>query len=313
MALTPEIKLARKSGLGGSDAAAILGLSKWKTPLDIFMDKISDDIEEDVNTPNQEWGHRLEPVILQKFQEDKKLLIRPMHEAFKLKEHEMLWHPKHKFMFANVDGFIPAENAVIEIKTADKFLAKDWDIEGTDKIPDYYLTQCAHYAEVLGVKKVYIAVLIGGNDYRTYCYEANQRLQDLLVEREKNFWENYVLTKTCPPSQTIEDSRKRWNQSIEDSTKIATEEIEALYHDLMRTKAHIKALEAVEKEKTMQLFEFLQDTEVLLDMQSKKLCTWKSQTTNRFDTNAFKALYPELYAQFTKESSSRVLRLAKNG
>jgi putative phage-type endonuclease len=306
MALTLQQRINRKSGMGGSDAAAILGLSKWSTALDVFFDKISDEIEAvEETTPEQEWGNRLEPLILQKFRDQTGLEVLTMDKAFNIKPDENIKHKQHSWMFANVDGFIPSENAVLEIKTADSRVASDWSTEGGDNIPEYYLTQCAHYAEVLNVQKVYIAVLIGGNDYRQYHYNANPRLQNIIVEREKDFWENHVLTRLPPPAQTIEDYIKLWSKSGVGTYKTASEDIEASLYDMRILKRQIKTLEEEFDEKKKEIFDFLQDTEILLDSQSKKLASWKSQKTNRFDIDAFKKTHPDLYKQFIKISESR--------
>ena len=74
---------ARQTGIGGSDVAAILGLSKWKTPLDVYNDKIADTPSEESN-PSIEWGNRLEPVIRQKYSDVTGLSVKCPEETFRL-------------------------------------------------------------------------------------------------------------------------------------------------------------------------------------------------------------------------------------
>lgn len=82
MALTKQQLIARKQGIGGSDAAAILGLSQWKSPLDIFFDKLDTGEPEQINTPFTEWGIRLESAIVHKFQDKTEFLKYSCNKLF---------------------------------------------------------------------------------------------------------------------------------------------------------------------------------------------------------------------------------------
>ena len=84
----------RQMGIGGSDVAALLGLSKWRTPLDVYNSKIEE--PEETDNASMEWGRRLEPVIREKYAEavGMEVTIPPF----------MFQHPEHTFMIADVDG-----------------------------------------------------------------------------------------------------------------------------------------------------------------------------------------------------------------
>jgi putative phage-type endonuclease len=303
MTITLEQLKARKEGIGGSDAAAILGISKWSTPLDVFFNKTNAEVEEQALTPAQEWGNRLEPVIIQKFQDATGLQCKTSTETFK--------HKEYPFMLANIDAFIPEENAVLEIKTANTYAAKEWSMEGGDNLPDYYLTQCAHYAEVLGVEKVYVAVLIGGSDFRVYNYNRTPRLQQAIIEKEHNFWHNNVLKHIPPEPVTIEDSLKLWQLSGQDVTKVAGDEQEALIAELWQIKEQTKELEDLYKDKSKTLFTYFQDAEALVDRYGNKLATWKSQAYTRLDMERLKAECQDIYKKYLKQSQTRVFRMMK--
>jgi len=190
VALTLEQKKIRMSGIGGSDCAAILGISKWKTPLEVYLDKIYEPTEDKDISPAIEWGNRLEKVIIEAFQDKtgKQCELEP----------RTLRHPKHDFMLANIDARIVGENAILECKTAGQFMAKYWSTDGGEALPEDYLLQCAHYAEVLDVDTVYVAVLIGGRDFRMYHYKRNPRLAETIIAAEHNFWHNHVLKRIAP-------------------------------------------------------------------------------------------------------------------
>lgn len=304
MALTLEQLKQRRHGLGGSDAAAILGISKWKTPLDIFFDKVEEDRVEQELTPVIEWGNRLEPVLVQKFQEltGKKVELRE----------GIVKHPKYDFMLANIDGFIPEENAILECKTTDRFMSKEWEEEGSDKLPDYYLTQCAHYAEVLGVDKVYVAVLIGGNNFKVYEYNRTQKLHDVIIAAEKHFWESHVLTKIPPEPSSVSDCQKLWRDAIEGQAIAANEDVAATITDMRRLNSLIKNFQLDYKKKSMEIYSFMKEAELLNNLNGEIVATWKNQTTNRFDMELFKQEHPELISKYIKQSSFRVLRFKGN-
>ncbi len=303
MTITLEQLKARKEGIGGSDAAAILGISKWNTPLDVFLNKTNAEVEEQALTPAQEWGNRLEPVIIQKFQDATGLQCKTSTETFK--------HKEYPFMLANIDAFIPEENAVLEIKTANAWSAKDWALEGGDNLPDYYLTQCAHYAEVMGVEKVYVGVLIGGSDFRVYNYNRTPRLQAVIIEKENAFWHNHILKRVPPAPVTIEDSLKLWQFSNPDTTKVAGEEEEALVTELLMLKEQTKELEERYKDKSKILFAYLQDAESLVDRYGNKLATWKNQAYTRLDMERLKTECKDVYTKYLKQSQTRVFRTMK--
>lgn len=179
----------RQTGIGGSDVAAILGLSKWKTPLDVYNAKIAENPVEESNA-SIEWGNRLEPVIRQKYADVTGIPVTIPNTTFR--------HPEHPFMIANVDGLLP-DGSVLEIKTARS--GADWGEEGTDEIPEYYLTQVQHYMAVTGAKMCDVAVLIGASDFRIYHVDFDPEIAAMLIEEEKAFWQR-VIDRNPPAPRT---------------------------------------------------------------------------------------------------------------
>jgi putative phage-type endonuclease len=164
--LTKEQLIFRKKGIGGSDAAAVLGISPWKSALDVYLDKVQVSIIESLEgtTKVMQRGTQLEPFVRQLFEETTGHTVK--------KGIETQVDVDHPFMLANVDGFISSQKAIVEFKTASytKKTKNEWGTEGTAEIPKQYIAQVAHYARVMGVEKVYIGVLFGDeklfNSYR---------------------------------------------------------------------------------------------------------------------------------------------------
>lgn len=175
----------RRKGIGGSDAAAVCGLSKWKTPFDVWLDKTKRTPEQEDNEFT-EWGKLLEPVILSKFEE--KMACKVVNrEAF-------IIHPDYPWMRATIDGQIFGKEEGVDAKNTGEYCAGDWD----DGAPEYHIPQGLHYMAVTGFKKWHFAVLIGGNKFRIQTVERDEAAIKALIAIEKAFWEENVL-KDIPP------------------------------------------------------------------------------------------------------------------
>ncbi len=169
----------RKQGIGGSDVAAILGISKWNSAIQLWMDKTNQTNEPVEINEAMEWGTILESIICDHF------AMVTGKTVMEVKA--MLQHPEHPFMLADVDGVTTDENgypAILEIKTASEYKRDEW----SEGVPAYYQTQVQHYLCVTGVSKAYVAVLFGGNSFKIYEVDADPEIQSMLMAVEKNFW-----------------------------------------------------------------------------------------------------------------------------
>lgn len=167
----------RKSGIGGSEVAAICGFSKWTSPYTLWCQKtgkISGDIP--LNDA-MEWGTRLEPVIIDKFSDN--------HPELTVHRDVGTWnHPDRPFQITNPDGIFETEDGelgILEIKTA--MYEDDW----RDGVPRYYETQVQWYMQTFGLKKAWVAVLFHGNSYREYELEANDFAQEIYLTKVQEF------------------------------------------------------------------------------------------------------------------------------
>src|SRR5699024_5782940 len=120
--------------IGGSDASIILGLNKYKTPFELWLEKTGQSHLEDTAGEAAYFGNLLEDMVAKEFEVRSGKKVR--------RNNFMLQHPDHPFIMANIDRKVVGEQAVLECKTASAFLAKDWESE---EIPDNYLVQVQHY------------------------------------------------------------------------------------------------------------------------------------------------------------------------
>ena len=173
-----EWHAARANGAGGSELAAILGLSPWESRFSLWHRKAglaAPVAENDV----MYWGKVLEPAIRDEFNR------RHFDGVDTLDAHQIgTWrHADRHWQIANPDGMVwrgdqyPGWDqpvSLLECKTART--DDGWGDEGTDEIPVYYRTQCLWYLDTFGLDVCHVAVLIGGSDYREYqvTYSADE-------------------------------------------------------------------------------------------------------------------------------------------
>lgn len=172
---------SRRLGIGGSDAAAIMGMSKYATPLTVWMEKTGRSEPEDISDkPAVYWGNVLEDVVAREYaKRHPELKVRRINAVMVSRE--------RPYMRASVDRVVTdgrGRKGILEIKTAGLRRAGDW----AEGIPDYYVPQPIHYLAVSGFEFYSVAVLIGGQDYREYTFERDQGDIDILVEAEEVFW-----------------------------------------------------------------------------------------------------------------------------
>lgn len=287
---------ARTQGIGGSDVSAIAGLNKWKSAVQVFLEKTQAIEEEDIQSEAAYFGNVLEEVVAKEFAKRTDLKVQ--------RRNAILQHPEYPWMLANVDRLIVGEKIGLECKTASEYLKKEWEDE---EVPAAYLLQCQHYMAVTGYEAWWIAVLIGGNKFVHKKIERDEELIQYLIDIEKDFWLNNV-EKNEPPmfdgSDASTDLLKHlYPESITDSFVSLGKQEELLIEARDQVDREIKVLQEQKAEYENKIKAKLGTNEVGGTENYK--VQWKSYTTIRFDSKRFKAEHPDLYEQYAKESISR--------
>lgn len=296
--LTPEQRIKRKSGIGGSDIAAICGLSPYRSALDIYFQKTLDDLD-DISNDNIWWGNALESVIVDKYMD-----IYPQKIEFP----DTKVDDEYPFMLANVDGILE-DGAVLEAKNVGQYTSKKWGQPFTDDIPVEYYLQVAHYTKIFKAPYARIAAYFGGADFKIYEYSPNKAIEEMIMSKCTNFWENHVLKRIPPPATKYEDQIKLWKDAFADSKKEATPEIVLTLKQYGAIQKNIKELETEAESLKSTICGFMEASEAITDTGGKTLVTWKNQKTCRFDLPRFKNEQDNLYKQHLVEKTSRVLRI----
>ena len=302
MALTKEQVAERQHYLGGSDAAAALGLSRWKTPIELWAEKTGAVAPADISDRLPiRVGDKLEDLVASLFMEETGKKVHRVNEIQK--------HKKHDFIRAQIDRRVVGEDAILECKTAGAWAAKRWEGE---EIPQEYLVQCLHQMNVMGKSKCYIAVLIGGNtDFIWKEIDRDEDLINRIEAAEVDFWNNYVLAGKMPivGRHDADILQKLYPDSIdadpiplgEDADAIA-DSLEALRKD----RDNIEGIMAIEQNKLRAML-----GESAAGESKFWKISWKTQSRNGLDTKGLSAAHPEIAAAFKKTTSSRVFRMTR--
>lgn len=304
----------RRKGVGGSDVAAILGLSKFRTAYDVWLEKTGQAAPQEENEAMY-WGTVLEDVVAseysrrsgRKIQRVNKQLVHPSLPIARANIDRAVINPDIRGNVRWVDGRLTTDR-LLECKTANAFTAHKWGETGTDDIPDDYVVQCQWYAGIARVETVDLAVLIGGSDFRLYTIAAVPALFDALLEAAARFWK-LVDNGTPPDPQTLEDAKRLWPQHIATKTEIVGVQTWRDCESLIDIKNQIKVLEEEKKQVELRIVSTFGDAE-RIDYDGDRLATWKTQEAARIDAKALRAEHPDIADKFTTTSSTRVLRLA---
>lgn len=291
----------RTKYIGGSDAAACVGLSRWRSPLSVWAEKTGvitpDDISEKLPV---KLGTRLEEAVAELFEEQTGKVVNRVNRTLK--------HPQYDFIRANIDRKVLKEDAIVECKTTSAWKAKEWDGE---EVPREYVIQALHYLAVTGAAKCYVAVLIGNQDFKIKSVERDEKVIADLIRREVHFWNEFVV-KNVPPSAKSTDKdtlSSLFPQAEEGKTIDLDSEATAVLDTLEGMKKDASSLEAQIMEQENILRQKLGDAETGLARGWK--IRWANMKTRRFDTDAFKKEHADLYEQFRKEAFSRRFLIQK--
>lgn len=289
---------ARTKGLGGSDAAIVLGLNKWKTSFELWLEKTGQVIPNENQSEAAYWGTMLEELVAKEFERRTGKKVRRRNAIFK--------HPEYPYIIANIDRFVVGEKAILECKTTSAYNADEWK---NDEIPEAYIVQAQHYLGTLGpeYKKAYFAVLIGGQKFLWKEIERDEELINMIFEAEKQFWHEHV-EKNVPPaldgsSAAEEYLKKRYADAERGKTVDLKHEYKSKIEELLSLKETIKQLEEQEKALENEIKNELKDAEY--GMVGNYQISWKTIVSNKVDSKKLKEKFPHVYEQVIKQSSYR--------
>lgn len=264
--LTAKQLELRRGVLGGTDAAAILGLSRYKTEWDVYAEKLgnappSGEISEDAL-----WGILLEPVIRAEY--------RRRTDAAVWKPRRLVRNAVHRWQAGHLDGL--AEDRVLEVKVRG-WPGNDWGEEGTDEIPADVKSQVEHYLAVTGLPFAEVAVLFRAQRLAIYRVAASPLLADLTAE-EGEWWDRHVVRGEQPewdgsPSASRFLTIRHPRDNGDSLSIVALPHHSAVLEDYAMVRRNREALEHREEVLKQQIQAAMGDASELLSPDMK--ITWK--------------------------------------
>ncbi len=318
----------RRLGIGGSDAAAIMGVSPFCTKRDLYYDKcgITPAMdEEESNWVAKEVGHRLEDLVAEIFSKKTGFRVFPVRKMFR--------HPLYPFMLADVDFFIDFGDGtygILECKTTNYNCQDKWANNST---PVNYEYQGRHYMAVMNINRVYFACLYGNNEDEFFIryMERDLELEEDLIAEEEYFWNDNVKMGVEPPytekaDLVLESIRKHYGPADKDADKVNLNRKHKVgierYLELKEQKSKLdqesKKLEEQMKESYAEIVEEMgvSCTGVLKDGSTEYIVTYNPAYRTGIDKKGLeklKAQHPDVYDDYVNTTESRRFSVKKKG
>lgn len=282
----------RSEFIGGSDTAAILGVSPWKSPFALYQEKTGEYLE--VITPAKQKifnrGKRWEPIVIEMLVDE---LEDRGHDVKIITRNQRYIDPDYGFLAAEIDLelMLDGHHVNAEMKTVHPFSAKDWGEQDTDEIPIYYTSQVAHGQMVTRRNRTIVAALIGADDLRVHFVDRDEELIDIIRGKEIEFWER--IQRRDPPEPTDPEDIKRLYHIDSGAVIEADEELLELIAQASSKKSELKAAETSYEVISTMIKARMGNAAVLLH-NGQKLATWKN------NKESVKTDWKEAFAELRK-------------
>lgn len=290
----------RKMGITGTDSGAIVGMNPYKSALQVFVDKTTDNIEVFDNEAMKQ-GRDLEEYVAQRFCEAASKKVRRANAIFS--------NDEHPWMLADFDRLVVGERAGLECKTVSAYSADKWK---NGAIPLHYQLQIQHYLAVSGYDAWYIAALILGKEFIVHKIERDEELIQSLITIEKRFWEQNVLAGIMPDpdgSKTADEVLAKYFPQKEGISVLLPDYMET---QLNRRKELVELIEKLETEKKtieQSVKKYLGDSNATEAENESFFVRWKNVETDRVDVDKLKKEAPDVYERFKKTTYSKRLTI----
>ena len=277
----------REEGIGASEVAAILGLSPWETPFSLWLKK-THQVPPTEETDAMRRGHYLEDAVVQWW----------MHETgeqvIKASAADIIYvHPQFPYMRVTPDRIVKGRKKLLEVKST--------AINMGDTIPDYYLAQVTYQMYVTGIHEAELIYIQGGLTFGRFIVDYDEAFANFIASEVTAFWEENILGMKEPDAITVADLNFKVPKSTPDKSveadATALEQISEIREKKAQYEALGKEIDALQDSLKM----FMSDSEAILDESGNVLVTWKSgKDKTSFDSKAFAAENPDLYAKYCK-------------
>ena len=251
--LSPIQQEQRKHGLGATDCAAVMGLSPYRTPYELWMIKTGRMEEEAILGEDRlRLRHAHEETIANEYEVQKSVKLRRVNQT--------TFHKRLPFMLCNLDRVITGQRKIVECKTSTAWLRQNWGLSGSDEAPIQYILQVQHQLACSEYEDADLAALIDIDDYRIYPMPRNEKVIEKIETACTYFWENHVLKDVAPAPTTRGDLKLMYPTNNGKFIESTLDILDVVDH-LLGCKREIKMLddEVIKTEK--EIIQFIADND----------------------------------------------------
>lgn len=281
----------RREYIGGSDAAAIMGLSKYKGAYQLWLEKTGREDPPDLSEKESvRFGVLLEDVVAQEWAR--------RHGAKVRRVNDRVVHKQYPFIRAQIDRRIVG-GTILECKTASLRFADEW----TDTMPVHYWVQVQHQLMVTGLPDAWVACLLGGQELKEYHVERNDEFIDLMLQKELEFWK-CVQEDTPPDATSLSEAKLAWPKPAsapvygDDTDKNLVRRLCEIENDVTKLEDEAAGIKA-------QLASRIRDAGDTLVIENVPVISYKAISSERVDTKLLKERYPDIAQEVSSKSETR--------
>ena len=294
MLINQDFSLDRSKYLGGSDIGAILGLSRFRSPLEVWMEKTGKEVKKLDSLPLR-FGSFAESFVASEYSRS---------TGFDLIHDESIYvHPEHSYVSAHIDRFVlengsSSPSRILECKTANPFSAGDWGEVGSDEVPMSYLCQCIWYMAITDLNRIDLAVLFGNSDLRIYEIARDKELEAVVLQKANLFWYDYVLKDVPPPAQSEADCQTLFSKGDPAKSVEARSETLELRKRLALLNSEIGTREDEISAIKQNIMNQMGAAETLT-YQGKVIATWRAPKPSfRLDSKRLELEHPQIASNY---------------
>lgn len=290
----------RNKSIGGSDAAAIVGLNPYSSAYCVWAEKTGRlEAKEDSEAMRQ--GRDLEQYVAERFAEATGKKVRRCNA--------IIYNDDYSFAHANIDREIVGEDAGLECKTTSALSRSDFK---NGEYPANYYVQCQHYMAITGKKKWYLAVLVLGKGFHIFEIERDEAEIAALMNAELILWQ-HVTNDTTPDIDGSDATTDALKVIYADEHAGTSVDLCGMEDTLDRIKALGEAVKRLNEEKTA----CENQIKAVLGENDSGRCgnfsvTYRTQSRSTFDYKRFRADHPGIDTSgYENTTQSRVLRISR--
>lgn len=307
-----QVALDRRKFIGGSDIAAVIGLSPWKTRVELYTDKITPRVVENRdNVTVKRRGKRWEGVVAEMLVED---LEAQGYKVEIVASNLRYIDPELDFLACEIDFEIRLDGKPeiinVELKTVHPFKAKEWGESGSDDLPTHYTAQAMLGLSITRRRLCIVAALFGADELKTYPVVYDEATVAGLRRMGSDFWLNHVVPRIPPAPETLNDLKALFPKEFNVPALIADAE---LVEKALRLRTIDRQQDALQGERDLIEFQIQRAMGTCgeLIVNGKSAATWKDRPYEFVDKEDLKARFPQVLKQVIRRGSSRVFALKR--